>query len=428
MQTQFDALALTEPDIRQADAILRRCVHCGFCTATCPTYQLTGDELDGPRGRIKLIKNLLENPGSRVSRDVNTHLDRCLGCLSCTTTCPADVAYGDLLDIARARLVNRQASFTPSRLLKRLLIALMIRPRLFRMLLHLGSLGDRLAPMLPSGLRATTRLARHALQMPRRSEPLVTPESSRGRVILLAGCVQQAAGQHINASATRILQRAGFEVVQHRQARCCGALPQHLGEVEHTRTLVRENLQAWRQTIETGCKAILVAATGCSGIIADYETLVGDNPELAATAKRAADKAVDIGAFLAKLDLPWREVTNPPADFAWHAPCSLQHDLRGEEAVLTLLRRAGFKMRPPVNAHLCCGAAGTYSILQHNMAEQLGRNKAESLVSAADGPVVSANLGCMLQLAQYSDRPVVHYLELLDWASGGERPIALENP
>lgn len=424
MQTRFSSDLLAEATTREADAILRRCVHCGFCNATCPTYRVKGDELDGPRGRIYLLKNLLESPDDTPGKDVVKHLDRCLGCQSCTTTCPADVDYLRLLDIGRARLAQSSGAFDIRRLLRKSLISLLLRPRLFRAFLFTGALVDRLFPWLPEPLRAMTRMAR-AVPEPYRRRAHHTTTTGRTKVILLKGCVQQAAGRHINEAARNLLRRAGREVLEFKSARCCGALPQHLGEEKQARQLVSKNLRVWESTLEKGCDAVLVAASGCTGILSEYHYLVSENPHLLNLAEKLAGCAADIGDYLNQCGLQFQAPEQDLPTMAWHAPCSLKHGVRADRQVVDLLYRAGFTVQEPSDSHLCCGAAGTYSIFQPQISGQLGRNKVERLEAAAPGALVSANLGCMMQLKLYSSRPVVHYLELLDWASGGEKPRAL---
>jgi glycolate oxidase iron-sulfur subunit len=423
MQTRFTPEALAEPDIARADEILRRCVHCGFCTATCPTYRLTGDELDGPRGRIYLIKNLLEDdqPTDDATR---RHLDRCLGCLSCNTTCPADVAYGELLYIARSRQADAVSPTSPRRLLRRALVGLVTRPRLLRAALTLGRAGHGLRALLPRALRPLAEVAHAAAPVPERCrDPAGDVPERRGLVLLHPGCVQRAAGAHVNAAAQRLLQRAGYAVMAPAGAGCCAAMPAHLGETAQARRMARANLDAWQDALDApDLVGIVSTASGCSGSLREQGSLAGADDRVAA---QIAGLAMDLGTLLERLELPPMQRPEALPPLAWHAPCSLQHGSRSDGAARSLLERAGFELGTPRDAHLCCGAAGTYNLLQPDFAEPLGRARADALERSAPGPIVSANLGCMLQLRRFSARRVVHYVELLDWASGGPRPPGL---
>lgn len=425
MQTHFTAQQLQHPDIQAADGILRRCVHCGFCTATCPTYQVTGDELDGPRGRIYLIKGLLENDAV-ASDAVVRHLDRCLSCLACMTTCPSGVDYMHLMDLARPRIANHPARGWFVNLQRTLMARLLPRAAMLRpVFAPLRALLGRLP--LPGKLAAVGGLLRTA---PAGSSapladhyPATAPR--RGTVALLAGCVQQALGQEINHATVRVLNRYGFDVDILKDA-CCGAIAHHLGDTDRARDQAGRNVAAW-SLHAAAWQAILVNASGCGTMLKDYGHLLHMDGTSGPQAVRLAPLFQDICEFLAAQAAPAANATGPNAvTVICHTPCSLRHGQRVIDASRVLLQRAGLRVITAPNDGTCCGSAGTYNVLQPDLAATLGRNKAAALDRVRGDVVATGNLGCLLQMARFSTLPMVHNIQLLDWAGGGPLPPALE--
>ncbi len=423
MQTRFTIAQLADPDIKAANDILRACVHCGFCTATCPTYALLGDELDGPRGRIYLIKEMLEAGGAAPAAAV-THVDRCLSCLSCMTTCPSSVNYMHLVDIARKRIEETHQRPWMERLLRRALAEILPHPGRFRTALRAASWLRALAPIAPGALSPLLALAPRRVPKPApRDTGVFAAEGARQRrVALLAGCVQRTLAPEINAATIRLLTRLGCEVVVPGAAGCCGALTHHLGRETDALASVRANLAAWRSEIEaSGLDAIVVNASGCGTMVKDYGFLLRDDAEWSEPAARISALARDVTELVDEIGLP-----APRADIAatvaYQSACSLRHGQKVVDAPVRLLRAAGFEVREPAEAHLCCGSAGTYNILQPEIAARLGDRKARSLEALAPDVIATGNIGCMTQIGGASALPVVHTVELLDWATGGERP------
>jgi len=377
-------------------------VHCGFCTATCPTYQLLGDELDGPRGRIYLMKQVLE--GQEVSRKTQHHLDRCLTCRSCETTCPSGVRYGRLLDIGREVVEERVSRPLPERLLRRLLRLVLPHRRRFETLLK----GGRLArPLLPRALRRLVPEARPAGDWP-------VVRHAR-RVLMLEGCVQPGLAPQINASTARVLDRLGISVIRSAQAGCCGAVSHHLSAADEAKAFMRRNVDAWWPEIEAGAEAIVVNASGCGVVVKEYGHLLADDPAYAERAARVAALAVDPGELLAREGVgPLRVGAAQRRRVAFHAPCTLQHGQKLPGLVERLLAEAGFELTGVPDAHLCCGSAGTYSILQRSLSERLRDNKLAALQSGGPAVIATANIGCLHHLQTGAGVPVVHWIELLD--------------
>ncbi len=388
---------------REAEAILRNCVHCGFCNATCPTYQLRGDELDGPRGRIYLIKDMLE--GDAVSDRTRRHLDRCLTCLSCETTCPSGVRYGQLLEIGRHELERRLPRPLGQRLLRHGLRALLTRPRLLRRLLPLGRLAST---FLPAPLRSYLR------PVPATPEWPATGTQHPRRVILLEGCAQAALRPDLNAWTARLLDRLGIAVLRAPRSGCCGALSHHLDAVEEARRLMRANIDAWWPLLEQeGAEAIVSNASACSLMLKDYRRLLADDPAYRDKAAHIASRARDLSELLATADLaPLRSRLNTRT-IAFHAPCTLQHGLKLATRTEDILRRCGLRLLPVRDPHLCCGAAGTYSLLQPALSRRLRENKLAALTREGPECIATANIGCLLHLQGGTDLPVKHWLELL---------------
>ena len=425
MQTQFTPEQLATPEIREANSILRACVHCGFCTATCPTYVLTGDERDSPRGRIYLIKDMLESGGDAAS-EVARHVDRCLSCLGCMTTCPSGVDYMHLVDHARTRIEDTYRRPWVERALRALIAHVLPHPARFRRILALARLARPVAPLLPGRLRAMLELA------PERREPASAPAAvtparglRRQRVALLAGCVQPTLAPRIGAATRSLLSRHGCEVVIPDDAGCCGALPHHMGRNGESLAHVRANIAAWWREIEgEGLDAIVVDASGCGAMVKDYGHLLRDDPEWADRAARVSELARDVTEFAAGLEL-MNPSRGPGLAIAYHGACSLRHGQKIDAAPRLLLAAAGFEVREPADAHLCCGAAGTYNILQPHLADQLGARKSASLDALGADAIATGNIGCLIQIGRVGATPVVHTVELLDWATGGPRPTGL---
>ncbi len=437
MQTSFTLAQLADPDIAEADKILRACVHCGFCTATCPTYVLLGDELDSPRGRIYLIKDMLENERAATA-DVVKHIDRCLSCLACMTTCPSGVHYMHLVDHARAHIEATYRRPWADRAVRMLLAALLPYPRRFRAALRGGWLLQRL---VTAAGRASPRVAGSGMArrigamlrlMPRRL-PAGTVQAGifpaggerRARVALLRGCAQQVLAPEIDAAAIRLLNRHGVEVVRVAAEGCCGALVHHMGRERQARAAARANVDAWVAELEgEGLDAILTTTSGCGTTMKDYGFMLRTDPVYAPKAARVAALVRDISEYLATLDIAAQAPHDAPA-VAYHAACSLQHGQKITREPKQLLVRCGFTVRDVADAHLCCGSAGTYNLLQPELAAALRDRKVATIEQTGADVVATGNIGCITQIASASRLPVVHIVELIDWASGGPVPAAL---
>ncbi len=429
MQTSFTLAQLADPQIAEADGILRACVHCGFCTATCPTYVIGGDELDSPRGRIYLIKDMLEHDRA-PSAGLVKHIDRCLSCLACMTTCPSGVHYMHLVDQARARIEAGYARPLRDRLMRGLLAFVLPHNARLRIALRLAQLGRPLAPLFAAvgfrSMAAMLQLAPHKL--PRGSAvPSARPTlgSRKGRVALLAGCVSPVITPTITAAAARLLARCGVEVVFAPGEGCCGSLVHHLGRERAALRQARRNVDAWTAEIEgEGLDAIVVTASGCGTTVKDYGFMLRTDSAYAAKAARVAALAVDISEYLARLSLPPR-VLREDLRVAYHAACSLQHGQKITREPKELLCKMGFVVKDVPEGHLCCGSAGTYNILQPDIARRLRERKVGNIEKLAPDVIAAGNIGCITQIAGGTAIPVVHTVELLDWATGGPRPQAL---
>ena len=426
MQTNFSPEQLADPAIATADKILRTCVHCGFCTATCPTYVLLGDELDSPRGRIYMIKDMLEH-NRPATPEVVKHIDRCLSCLSCMTTCPSGVDYMHLVDHARTHIERTYKRPFMDRMLRRVLALVLPRPELFRLSVALAKLGRPVAPLLPARMRAMLALAPVSLPAPAPETALnLKPQGDapRRRVALLPGCTQQVLAPHINTATARLLARHGCEVVVLPGTGCCGALRHHMGADDHAEA--RANILAWRKEIEAGrIDAIVINASGCGTMVKDYGFLFRNDPELAAPAAAISRLTHDVTELLAAIGL--QEPVIPTGQrVAYHSACSLQHGQRVNEQPKRLLQKAGFDVVDVPEGHLCCGSAGTYNMLQPEIATQLRDRKVANIESMSPMVVATGNVGCIMQIGSGTQIPVVHTAELLDWATGGPKPEALQ--
>jgi glycolate oxidase iron-sulfur subunit len=427
MQTDFTAEQLADPDTAVSEKILRACVHCGFCTATCPTYVLLGDELDSPRGRIYLIKNMLE-AGGPVPAETVKHIDRCLSCLACMTTCPSGVHYMHLVDHGRRHIEAHYRRPAGERLLRRLLGRVLTRPGLFRLVLLGASLAKPLAPLLPRVLRPMLGLAPASVPGPSMVDrPQVFPAEGerRMRVALLSGCAQQVLAPEINEATIRLLTRHGCEVIVAPGSGCCGALVHHLGEETPGLAFARANIDAWeRAQAAGGLDAVVANASGCGTMLKDYGFLLREDAAYAEKAAGIAALARDISEVIAELNLQSPRAPEP-LRVAYHSACSLQHGQKIDRLPKDLLAEAGYEIAAIPEAHLCCGSAGTYNLLQPELATAL-RDRKLANIALTDADIVAAgNIGCITQLAAGTGIPVVHTVELLDWATGGPRPRAL---
>jgi glycolate oxidase iron-sulfur subunit len=427
MQTHFTAAQLADPDIRESEKVLRRCVHCGFCTATCPTYVLLGDELDSPRGRIYLMKEMLEKGRPADAKTVK-HIDRCLSCLACMTTCPSDVHYMHLVDHARRHIAETYRRPWSDRALRTLLAVVLPRPALFRLALVGARLGRPLARLMPQQLRGMIELAPRALPGSSAVDrPGVYPAQGdrRARVALLSGCAQQVLAPQINEATIRLLNRLGVEVVVARGAGCCGALTHHMGKEVSALSAARANIDAWTRALDDGgLDAVVVNASGCGTTVKDYGFMLREDPAYAAKAARIAGLTKDISEFLVGFGMP-PAVRDTDLAVTYHSACSLQHGQAVKSEPKRLLADAGFTVQEPAEGHLCCGSAGTYNVLQPDLAMQLRDRKIANLERTRPDVIATGNIGCITQIAGATDVPVVHTVELLDWATGGPEPAAL---
>ena len=427
MQTDFTLAQLADPDTAASEKILRTCVHCGFCTATCPTYVLLGDELDSPRGRIYLLKNMLEAGGPPAAETVK-HIDRCLSCLACMTTCPSGVHYMHLVDHGRRHIEQHYRRPWAERLLRRQLGRVLTQPRLMRLALRGARLAKPFAALLPARLRPLVALA--PFSVPAKSavdQPQIFPAEGdpRMRVALLSGCAQQALAPEINEATIRLLTRHGCEVVVAAGSGCCGALVHHLGDEAEALAFAKANIDAWERVRGAGgLDAIVVNASGCGTMVKDYGFLLREDPAYAEKATRIAGLARDISEVVAKLDLKTLGAV-PALRVAYHSACSLQHGQQIHAEPKALLATAGFEVVDVPEGHLCCGSAGTYNLLQPELATALRERKLANIALTRAELVAAGNIGCITQLAGDSPVPIMHTVELLDWATGGPPPPAL---
>jgi glycolate oxidase iron-sulfur subunit len=426
MQTTFTAEQLRDPHMARSNEVLRTCVHCGFCTATCPTYQVLGDELDSPRGRIYLIKDMLEN-GRPADEKTVKHIDRCLSCLACMTTCPSGVHYMHLVDHAREYIEQTYRRPWDDRALRWLLAQILPYPTRFRLSILGAWLAKPFAPILPKKLRAMVAFAPASLPpVSPWDDPQTFPAQGprRMRVALMTGCAQKALDTAINEATIRLLTRHGVEVVVAEGAGCCGALTHHMGKTKQSHATAAKNIRAWTREMDgAGLDAIVINTSGCGTTVKDYGHMFRTEP-LAADAARVSAIARDISEVMAQLGL--KDATHAPKlRVAYHAACSLQHGQKITTHPKALLKAAGFEVVEPVEGHLCCGSAGTYNLMQPEISAQLKARKAANLAATRPQVVAAGNIGCMMQIGSAMETPVVHTAELLDWATGGPRPAKL---
>lgn len=427
MQTQFSEAQLQDPGIARSNEILRACVHCGFCTATCPTYQVLGDELDSPRGRIYLIKDMLENNRDPDAKTVK-HIDRCLSCLACMTTCPSGVHYMHLVDHAREYIEQRYKRPFGDRALRWILARILPYPTRFRVALLAAKIGRPFAGLIPDArLKAMLEMAPKSIPpVSRNDDPQsFAPEGVRQkRVALMTGCAQKALNTDINDATIRLLTRLGCEVVVAEGAGCCGALTHHMGKSDESHGTAARNIKAWvREMDGAGLDAIVINTSGCGTTVKDYGHMFRNDP-LAQDAARVSEISMDVSELLMKLDLP--ESADRDLVVAYHAACSLQHGQKIKTYPKDLLKRAGFTVVEPADSHLCCGSAGTYNLMQPEISKQLKTRKVRTLEAKKPDLIAAGNIGCMTQIGSGTQVPVVHTVELLDWATGGPRPPALD--
>lgn len=426
MQTTFTADQLKDPAMARSNEILRSCVHCGLCTATCPTYQVLGDELDSPRGRIYLIKDMLEQGRPADARTVR-HIDRCLSCLACMTTCPSGVQYRHLVDHAREYIEQTYRRPLSDRVLRWILAQILPHPMRFRLALLGARIGRPFAFLIPDRrIRAMLAMApRHIPPVSRNDDPQVFPAEGqrRMRVALMTGCAQKALNTDINDATIRLLRRLGCEVVIARGQGCCGALTHHMGKAAWAHATAARSIAAFMAEVRAGgLDAVVINTSGCGTTIKDYGHMFRADP-IAADAATVAGLAMDVSELLVRLGLP--QGAPKGLRVAYHAACSLQHGQQVKTAPKDLLRRAGFEVVEPADSHLCCGSAGTYNLLQPGIAAELKLRKVRTLEARAPQVIAAGNIGCMMQIGSGTGIPVVHTVELLDWATGGPQPRAL---
>jgi glycolate oxidase iron-sulfur subunit len=432
MQTSFTAEQLKDPKLVEANRILRACVHCGFCTATCPTYVTLGNELDSPRGRIYLIKEMLEN-NRPADEKTALHVDRCLSCLACVTTCPSGVDYMHLIDHARIHVEKTYKRPLMRRLQRALLAYFMPSPQRFRFAMTLARLGrpfaglmKRVPALKPFGVMV--ELAPQTLPPKSRfAEPGIFPAkgTKRARVAMLSGCVQPVIDPGINEAAIELLANLGVEVVLPKGEACCGSLRHHMGHEEPALVSARHSIDVWiAEMDEKGLDAIVITASGCGATIKDYGHMFRNEPAYAEKAKRVSAITRDVTEYLDGLDLP--EQTPKGLVVAYHSSCSLQHGQKITVQPKSLLRKAGFTVRDPAEGHLCCGSAGTYNMLHPDIADQLKARKVRNIQALKPDIIAAGNLGCITQIGSGTDIPIVHTVELLNWAYGGKKPAGLK--
>ena len=428
MKTEFTPDQLQDPGLARSNEILRACVHCGFCTATCPTYQVLGDELDSPRGRIYLIKEMLET-GRKPDAKTVKHIDRCLSCLACMTTCPSGVHYMHLVDHAREYIEQNYTRRWDDRALRWILSKILPYPTRFRLALLGAKIGRPFARLMPDArLRAMLEMApKHIPPVSRNDDPQAFPAKGAPvkRVALMTGCAQKALNTDINDATIRLLTRLGCEVVVAEGAGCCGALTHHMGKTSESHATAAKNIRAWAAEMDgKGLDAIVINTSGCGTTVKDYGHMFR-NEALAADAARVSGIAMDVSELLMQLDLP--ESDDKEMVVAYHAACSLQHGQQIKTYPKDLLKRAGFTIVEPADSHLCCGSAGTYNLMQPEISQKLKARKVRTLEAKSPDVIAAGNIGCMMQIGSGTEVPILHTVELLDWATGGPEPRALSD-
>ena len=426
MRTEFTPEQLVDPATRRSNEILRSCVHCGFCTATCPTYQVLGDELDSPRGRIYLIKDMLET-GRPADEKTVKHVDRCLSCLACMTTCPSGVHYMHLVDHAREYIEKTYTRPVFERILRWLLAKILPYPRRFRIALLLAKIGQPFVKLIPDPrLKAMFEMVPKVIPpVSRNDDAQVFPAMGKRkmRVALMTGCAQRALNTDINDATIRLLRRLGCDVVIARGQGCCGALTHHMGKTAESHNTARKNINAWITEMNgEGLDAVVINTSGCGTTIKDYRHMFRCGP-LSDDAIRVSAIAMDVSEVLMKLDMP--EGSDQGLRVAYHAACSLQHGQQIKTYPKVLLERVGYEVIEPLDSHLCCGSAGTYNLMQPEISGQLKERKVRTLEARQPDVISAGNIGCMMQIGSGTEVPIVHTVELLDWATGGPKPVAM---
>ncbi len=433
MQTNFSAEQLADSGVAEAEKIVRKCVHCGFCTATCPTYVTLGNELDSPRGRIYLIKDMLEN-GRPADEQIVKHVDRCLSCLACMTTCPSGVHYMHLVDHARAHIEKTYKRPLLDRINRAVLAMVLPYPERFRLALNFARIARPFAGLImrvPGFKPAATMLKLAPAKIAARDTKVAigvhgSDGARAARVAILTGCAQSVLEPDTNAAAVRLLNRAGVEVVVPAGEGCCGSLVHHMGREEQALESARRNVDVWTRELDNGgLDAIIITASGCGTTIKDYGYMLRDDPDYAQKAANISELAKDVTEYLATLEMPKR-VVEPKISVAYHSACSMQHGQKITRQPRDLLKAAGFDVREPAEGHLCCGSAGTYNIMQSAIADQLRDRKIGNIEATGADVVAAGNVGCITQIGQGTSVPVIHTVKLLDWVYGGPKPEELE--
>lgn len=425
MQTNFTEQQLADPAVAMSESILRKCVHCGFCTATCPTYVTLGDELDSPRGRIYLIKDMLENNRDADAKTVK-HIDRCLSCLACTTTCPSGVDYMHLIDHARAHIEETYKRPVMDRLIRNILAMVLPYPARFRAAVTVAKFGRPFAAILEKvpGLKPMGAMLKLAPVSLPQAQAVDAPKLAKpsARIAILKGCAQPVLKPEINEATARLLARLNVEVIEPKGEGCCGALVHHMGKEHAAHDAAKANIDAWiREMDGEGLDAIIITASGCGTTIKDYGHMLRLDSEYADKAARVSAIAKDITEFLAAQTMPAVQI---PAGIsvAYHSACSMQHGQKITDIPKTLLKAAGFDVRNPAEGHLCCGSAGTYNIMQPDISRTLLKRKAANIEKTGASIIATGNIGCITQIATGTNMPIIHTIELLDWAYGGPKP------
>ena len=424
MQTDFSPDQMSQPAIAIANDILRKCVHCGFCTATCPTYVLLGDELDSPRGRIYMIKHMLENE-KPAPESVVKHVDRCLSCLSCSSTCPSGVDYMHLIDHSRVYVEKTYSRVLGDRLLRMLLALVLPNPKIFRLSLIGAKLAQPFRALMPGRMKSMITMAPDKIPS---SSSFDVPQVFKAigekklRVALMTGCAQKVLRPSINEATVRLLTRHGCEVVVARNASCCGALVHHMGKEAAAHEAARNNIAAWMVEVDgDGLDAIVINASGCGTTLKDYGFMLQGDPVWAEKAAKIASLSKDVTETMTFLGLGDVKVSEQPV-VVYHSACSMQHGQKLRDEPKDLLRSAGFEVLDPVEGHLCCGSAGTYNLLQPEIAERLKTRKVKNLEAQKADIIATGNIGCLVQISGATKVPILHTVELLDWATGGPIP------
>ncbi len=402
MKTELSSELLATSEGKEADSILRTCVHCGFCNATCPTYQLLGDEKDGPRGRIYLIKQLLE--GKEATEKTQQHLDRCLTCRNCETTCPSGVRYSHLLEIGRKHIEKKVPRDFKSRAIRKLLLNVLPYEKRFTPLMRMGQI---FKPFTPKVIKKKIPI--------RTTKGYLPKESHKRKMLILDGCVQPAMSPDINAATARVLNKLGISLITPPKAGCCGAVSLHLAAEDAALNFMRNNIDIWWPEIESGAEAIIMTASGCGSTVKEYGHLLKNDANYADKAKKVSELCKDISEIISKEDLSaFKDNNANERKISFHPPCTLQHGQKITGVVESILIKSGYELLPVLDSHLCCGSAGTYSVLQPEISEQLQRNKINNLLENNPDLIVTSNIGCQTHLQEVSEVPIIHWIHLLD--------------